>query len=575
MKLVGFGGLTLSLYLSIESGSGTNWYMLGVLTALLIMSGLVVALTIQHTRLKKTKHAIKKRLRFEMLVSDLSSRFINLPIENTEGEIERGLERMRVFLRAQRITVYDRTNHETEFEPVCSVKAAQAAPGPAVVRVDEFRWVTTRLLAGHPVLIEDVEQVPPEGAFERQWWCERAIKSAAIIPLEAKGAVVGVLSIMSGRGPRAWPDDLVRQLRIVGDIFYQTLRRKRAEEAARESEERFRLVADAAPMMLWMSGPDKRCTYVNKAWLSFMGRTMEQEIGDGWTASVHTDDQEKCLSHYSQAFESRQRFELEYRVRRSDGEYRWIIDHGVPRFRADGTFCGYIGGCIDITDRKRSEEALADLSGRLIHAQEQERKRLATELHEDFSQRLVALGMELSQLDRKTRASQIKKEIRDLGARVKELSTAVHDLAHELHSSRLELLGLGSAVRGFCEEFSQQFHIQVDLNHNRLPAQLQSEVSLCLFRIVQEGLRNVAKHSGARTCWVNLDSDGQAIRLLIGDPGSGFDPAATGHSGLGLISMRERLRGIGGHMKVESAPSRGTLLDVWVPLTTVEATAAA
>src|SRR5262245_53715636 len=109
MRLVGFGGLTLSLYLSIESGTSANWYMLGLLGALLIMSGLVVALTIQHTRLKKAEHAIKKRLRFEMLVSDLSSRFINLPIENTEAAIESGLERMRVFLRAQRITVYDRT----------------------------------------------------------------------------------------------------------------------------------------------------------------------------------------------------------------------------------------------------------------------------------------------------------------------------------------------------------------------------------------------------------------------------------------------------------------------------------
>jgi PAS domain S-box-containing protein len=132
--------------------------------------------------------------------------------------------------------------------------------------------------------------------------------------------------------------------------------RYRAEEAVRESEERFRLVADTAPVLIWMSGPDKLCNYFNKPWLDFTGRLMEEELGNGWTKGVHPDDLERCLQTYTQFFDRREKFRMEYRLRRHDGEYRWILDIGVPRFDPDGAFAGYIGACVDVTDRKRAEE---------------------------------------------------------------------------------------------------------------------------------------------------------------------------------------------------------------------------
>jgi PAS domain S-box-containing protein len=129
-------------------------------------------------------------------------------------------------------------------------------------------------------------------------------------------------------------------------------------QALQESEARFRNMADTAPVMIWVTGPDKRCTYINTQWLEFTGRTLEEELGHGWANSIHPDDYDSAVETYFTSFDERQPFGMEYRVRRRDGEYRWIFDTGKPRFAADGTFLGYIGCCIDITERKESEVAL-------------------------------------------------------------------------------------------------------------------------------------------------------------------------------------------------------------------------
>ena len=140
---------------------------------------------------------------------------------------------------------------------------------------------------------------------------------------------------------------------------------KRAEEALQESEERFRVMANTAPVMIWMSGLDKLCYYFNKGWLDFTGRTLEQEMGNGWGEGVHPEDFQRFLDTYNTAFDARQEFQMEYRLRRFDGEYRWILDTGIPRFTPDGSFVGYISSGIDITERKQSEEEIAKLNQNL------------------------------------------------------------------------------------------------------------------------------------------------------------------------------------------------------------------
>src|SRR6184192_4621288 len=146
--------------------------------------------------------------------------------------------------------------------------------------------------------------------------------------------------------------------------------RAKGETELRESEERFRVVADSAPVLIWMSGLDKLCTFFNKGWLEFTGRTMDQEMGNGWAEGVHPDDLQRCLKVYTEAFDARKSFVMQYRLRRHDGEYRWISDHGVARHDAQGNFTGYIGSCMDITELLSKDEALHDSQERMSLAAE-------------------------------------------------------------------------------------------------------------------------------------------------------------------------------------------------------------
>jgi PAS domain S-box-containing protein len=127
-------------------------------------------------------------------------------------------------------------------------------------------------------------------------------------------------------------------------------------------------MADMAPVMIWVSGPDKRCTFVNKPWLDYTGRSLEQELGNGWTENVHAEDLGRCLATYVSAFDARRSFQMEWRIRRADGEYRWLLDNGMPTYR-EGEFTGYIGSCIDITERREIEERLRANELRLKEAQ--------------------------------------------------------------------------------------------------------------------------------------------------------------------------------------------------------------
>jgi signal transduction histidine kinase len=254
---------------------------------------------------------------------------------------------------------------------------------------------------------------------------------------------------------------------------------------------------------------------------------------------------------------------------RPDGEVIWLEESGHAFFDGQGRVLRTIGMVSDITERKIAEAALSSVSRKLIEAQEKERTRIARELHDDISQRLALLTIELERLretspdlptEARSRLGEIQKQTAELGSDVQSMS-------HELHSSKLEYLGIATAMRGFCKEFSEQQKVEIDFRHDDIPSSVPPEVSLCLFRILQEALQNAAKHSGVRHFDVELRCASDAINLSVRDSGSGFDrDDALKTRGLGLISMMERMKLVGGRISIDSQPQRGTAIRAIVPL---------
>jgi len=344
--------------------------------------------------------------------------------------------------------------------------------------------------------------------------------------------------------------------------------REEAAHVVRESEERFRLVANTAPVMIWMAGTGRLCSYVNQPWLEFTGRPLEAELGNGWAEGIHKEDLQHCLETFSWAFDQRQSCALEYRIRRNDGEYRWILDTAVPRFNLNGSFAGYIGSCLDITDRKLAEEALAGVGRRLIEAQEEERTWIARELHDDIAQRIALLKVGLERCDQQAFSSVacVHECLRLACQRTFELGKDVQALSHRLHSSKLEYLGIVAAAKSFCRELSEQRDVQIEFKNSDIPAAIPKEISLCLFRVLQEALQNAVKHSADQNFTVEVHGTKEEISLTVSDSGIGFDwRDAMNRRGLGLVSMRERLRLVNGELSIQSAQGRGTTVLARVP----------
>ena len=410
----------------------------------------------------------------------------------------------------------------------------------------------------------------PDALQDEEWKSNPDVKLGMIsylgFPIAwPDGQVFGTVCVLDDKR-NAYTEPYRKFLLQCRDLLQTDL--KLLTSAMREGEERFRLVANAAPVLIWMSGPDKLCNYFNQPWLEFTGRPIELELGNGWAEGVHPEDLERCLDTSTKAFDGRESFKVEYRLRRHDREYRWLLGTAVPRFNRDGSFAGYIGSCIDITERKRGEEALASVSRRLIEAQEQERARIARELHDDIVQRLALIAVELEKLHQELpNPPKIRSRMGELHNQTTAIATDIQTLSHELHSTKLEYLGIEAAMRGFCKEFGKQHKAEIDFKSHDLPSPLSPDISLCLFRVLQEALQNSAKHSGARHIEVRLWGTSDEIHLMVKDSGIGFDnEAAKSRGGLGLISMEERLKLLKGTFSVESEPEGGTTIRARVPL---------
>lgn len=355
-----------------------------------------------------------------------------------------------------------------------------------------------------------------------------------------------------------------------------------------ESEFHFRLMAETAPVMIWISGADKRCTYFNQTWLNFTGRTLEQEIGDGWTTGVHPDDFDFCFTTYFEAFDRRESFRMEYRLRRADGVYRWILDHGVPIYSDDGTFAGYIGSCIDIDDRivadqkvqqlnatleervaERTAEAerrtaqVRTLAAELSQVEQRERNRLAKTLHDHVQQLLVSAKIRLNTAQATSSTDATRRALGEIDDLIGQSVDAMRALGADLASPVLHEAGFVAALNWLARWMDDTHGLRVNL---RVETDLEPELHVqdFLFEAVREVLFNVARHAGCGRASLAVRSSSPAeISLTVSDFGVGFDPAILENyprpdAGRGLFGIRERLQVFGGRLEIRSSPGKGT-----------------
>ena len=417
---------------------------------------------------------------------------------------------------------------------------------------------------------QDIPVVMSEDAYMFDWRALRrwGIKESALPPG----------SIVLNRQPGFW--ELYKQYVLVGivalvaetvailGLLWQRARRRKTEAELRRSEEKFSKSFRHSPLAISLTtARDDRYIEVNKTFEELTGWTHGEVAGRSPRDIKLWLDSDKRSAFVKQLLEQGSVDGNEVKIRRKDGQIRTmlgsseLIDFG-------GEACG-LSVFTDITDRKQAEEALASVSRRLIEAQEQERTRIARELHDDINQRIAMLGVDLDRLQQGASGSDLEMggRIKAIQKRLIDIGIEVQTISHRLHSSKLEYLGLTVACRSFCREVAERHKVSVGFAAEDIPSGLPQDVSLCLFRVLQESLNNAIKYSGVQNFDVQLHGTADEIQLTVRDRGIGFDvDTVMNGQGLGLISIRERAALVKGTVSIMSKPMEGTEIRVRVPL---------
>ncbi|MBF6614975.1 MAG: PAS domain-containing protein [Chloroflexi bacterium] len=354
---------------------------------------------------------------------------------------------------------------------------------------------------------------------------------------------------------------------------------KRVEEVLRVSEESFRAVANLAPNLLWRNDPGGKATWYNQQWLEYTGQKPEEAQGYGWLDVIHPDDREQARATFMAAIESGQPLRQEDRIRGADGSYRWFLIRAEPVLDENGKVIEWYGAATDVEEQHTAldmseadvvsrTEDLRKLSSRLLVAQEDERRHIARELHDEIGQYLTGLRFMLEKLSTSSEQQEgTEGQIAPSLEVLSDLTERVRNLALDLRPTMLDDLGLLHALLWYVQRYQTQTGIEVSFHHMGLEGRLPTDVETAVYRVVQEALTNVARHSESRQVTLQLFSDGQ-VTAVIEDQGKGFDVAEAfaRHTSTGLSSMRERVALVGGEFSAESSPGRGTTIIVNIPI---------
>jgi PAS domain S-box-containing protein len=346
--------------------------------------------------------------------------------------------------------------------------------------------------------------------------------------------------------------------------------RKRAEETLRESEEKFRSVFEDAGIGMVIVSPEGRFLGANGSFCESLGYKQEELLTKSVEAVTLPEDWPMFSQKLRTALNEGGGFHrVEKRCLHKTGRIVYTESSGslIRNSRGDPQY--FVGEVLDVTRRKEAEETIASINRRLVEAQEAERARIARDLHDDVNQRIALAATDIENLKQHppTSTIELQRRLSEVWQQLIAVSTGVQSISHQLHSPQLEYLGIVAAIRSFCREFSARTNVEINFTTENVPNNVSHDVSLCLFRIVQEALQNATKHSQVRHFEVALSSSANQLHLNVSDRGIGFDAEKpTPQAGLGLISMRERVRLVNGIISIESKPMGGTTIHVRVPI---------
>lgn len=342
-----------------------------------------------------------------------------------------------------------------------------------------------------------------------------------------------------------------------------------ASEALRNNEEFLRRFFTTTKIFPWEARPEGRLfTYVGHLATELIGYTLDEwREPDFWTSHIHPDDRQRVSAEYTKQLHTAHQYQFEYRMIAKDGRVVWIHDI-VNVQRKNAKPVSVRGFMIDVAEQRSAEDTPRLLGGRLIAAQEEERKHLARELHDDLNQRVALISIELEQVGQNLPSiNNVAEQVKGIQKKIEEISTDIHRMSYQLHPSKLDHLGLASALNSLCRELSESRGLTIKFRNDGIPTDLPKNVELCVFRVAQEALQNAAKYSGASSVNVTLKKAAGGIKLVVSDNGRGFDASSEKFmKGLGFISMRERLRLVNGKLQIISARSQGTRIEASVPL---------
>jgi len=527
---------------------------------------------------KSMQQQLEQALKFREMISGLSAEFANLPPDKVDAEIENGLQRIARFFDFDRCVMARLSDDKSQTITSHSWVAPGVESVTAAVGNEMIPWVASKIMRSESAIISSVDELPEEAAKDKEFFNRVGIKSGLYLPLMAGGEILGILGVASLHAERAWPEELVRGLQVAADVFSNSIVRRDKDLALKAAERDYRTIIDFTYDWEYWENIDGSIRYSSPSCERITGYAPLEFIENPQKLRniIAAEDLAAWDEHFQEIRHSPHLYEIKFRIRRKDGEVRWV-EHACRPVTDDlGNLLGIRASNRDITKRMQAEEIIRErekelqsLTGRLILAQEEERRRLARELHDDLSQRLAVLAIEAGKAETSVKdgGDPILKNLRNLRDRAIQISADVHAISRRLHPSILDDLGLLKAVESECSQFATREGIDVDLNARNVPEGLSKDVALSIYRIVQESLSNIAKHACACHIRVSLSETEGGLHLSVQDDGLGFDAAEVRKkSGLGLLSIRERVRLVHGKHRIVSEPGRGTAIEVTVPL---------